>query len=82
MTLTFYVRVAKGLQIKVKKFSGIISTSVGVTGENWYRGLFPRQILNRVKSSFWKKVFNFALFCYSISLFKKLTDWRPATLLK
>ena len=38
--LKFYISVAKGLKLKVKKFSGLILTFVEVTGEKLVGGLF------------------------------------------
>ena len=36
MALKFYIRVARGLKLKVRKFFGVISTFVEVTGEKWW----------------------------------------------
>ena len=48
--LIFYISVAKGLKVKVRKFWGIIPTFVEITGEKLVGGPFcPRSILNRVK---------------------------------
>ena len=52
MALKFYTSMAKGLQVKVRKFWGLIPTFVEVTEEKLVGGafcLFP--ILNRVKVS-------------------------------
>ena len=53
MDLKFYISVAKGLELKVRKFWGLISTFVEVTGEKLVGGgepFWPPPILNRVKS--------------------------------
>ena len=55
MNLKFYTSVAKGLKLKVKKFSGLVPTFVEVTGGKLVGGgLFapPPLILNRVKKMF------------------------------
>ena len=48
MDLIFYTSVAKGSKFEVK-FWGIIHTFVKVTGVKLVGGLFPTNILNRVK---------------------------------
>ena len=40
MGLKFYIRVAKGLQLNVRKFWGLILTFVENTGKNWYGKCF------------------------------------------
>ena len=52
MNLRFYISVAKGLKLKVRKFWGLILTFVEVTGEKLVggRGAFLPPILNRVKT--------------------------------
>ena len=52
MSLNFYASVAKGLNLKVTKFWGLIPTFVKVTGGKLIGGgLFaPPPILNRVKA--------------------------------
>ena len=53
MNLKFYTSVAKGLKLKVKKFSGLVPTFVEVTGGKLVGGgLFIPPILNRVKKMF------------------------------
>ena len=47
--LKFYTSLAKGLKLKVRKFSGLIPTFVEVTEEKLVRGSFWPHILNRVK---------------------------------
>ena len=51
--LKFYTSVAKGLQLKVRKFLGLIPTFVEVTGEKLVGGPFYPLILNRVKVLIW-----------------------------
>ena len=52
IALKFYTSVAKGLKVKVKKFSGLIPMFVEVTGENMVEGAFwAPSILNRVNRS-------------------------------
>ena len=48
-----YTSVAKGLQLKVRKFLGLIPTFVEVTGEKLVGGPFYPLILNRVKILIW-----------------------------
>ena len=53
--LKFYISVAKGLKLKVRKFWGLVLTFVWVTGEKLVEGAFlppppPHPILNRVKA--------------------------------
>ena len=48
MTLIIYTRVGKGLEFKVRKFSGVIRTFAEVIGEKLI-SLFPSLVLNRVK---------------------------------
>ena len=49
MALKFYISVAKGLQLKVRKFQGLFPTFVEVTGEKLVVGFFaPSPILNKV----------------------------------
>ena len=49
--LTFYTSLSKGLKLKVRKFLGLISTFVEVTGEKLVGGFFgPPPILNRVNN--------------------------------
>ena len=52
MNLKFHTRVEKGLELKGRKFYGLVPTFVGVTWEKLVRGggLFvpPSPILNRV----------------------------------
>ena len=55
MGLKFYTSVAKGLKLKVRKFCGLISTFVEVTGEKLVGGFLappPPPILIRVKYLF------------------------------
>ena len=47
--LKFYTSLSNGLQLKVRKFWGLISMFVEVTGEKLVGGLFGPPILNRVK---------------------------------
>ena len=52
MVLKFYTSVAKGLQLKVRKFWGLITTSVGVTRKKLVGGVFlALPILNRVRAN-------------------------------
>ena len=53
MTLKFYTSVAKGLELKVRKFWVLIPRFVEVTRGKTSRGVFlsPPPILNRVKIS-------------------------------
>ena len=63
MILKFHTSVTKGFKPKVKKFLGLISTSVEVTGEKLVGGekiFAPSTIMNRVNARrkyFRKKVF-------------------------
>ena len=55
INLKFYISVANGLKLKVRKFFGLIPTLVEVTGEKLVAGPFapappPSPILIRVKS--------------------------------
>ena len=57
MALKFYTSVTKGLQIKVRKFWGLISTFVEVTMEKLVGVSFcTPPILNRVKGLLLKKI--------------------------
>ena len=50
MTLKFYISVAKGVKLKVRKFLGVIPTFVEVTWEKLIGGLFAPLILSRIKT--------------------------------
>ena len=52
IVLKFYTNVAKELKLKVKKFWGLIPTSVEVQGKSGRGAFLPPLILNRVK---WKE---------------------------
>ena len=49
MTLKFYISVAKGLKLKVRRFCGLSLMFVEVTGEKLVGGAFLPPILNRIK---------------------------------
>ena len=50
MALKFYINVAKGLKLKVRKFCGLSPAFVEVTGEKLVGGLSGLPILNRVNA--------------------------------
>ena len=50
MALKFYSKVAKGLELKIRRFWGLIFTFVEVTGEKLAGGACLPTILNRVKN--------------------------------
>ena len=60
INLKFYTSMAKGLELKVRKFWGLIPTFLEVTVEKLVGGYFllPLPILNRVKEAIkeWKPV--------------------------
>ena len=63
MTLKFYTSAAKGLKLKVRKFLGLIPTSIVEKGEKLIKGAFlAPSILNRFSCVYcdffevWKKV--------------------------
>ena len=52
MNLKYYTNFAKGLKLKVRRFYGLVSTFVEVTGDKLVGSLLPRpsqRILNSVK---------------------------------
>ena len=50
--LKFYISVARGLKLKVRKFCGLVPLIVEVTGEKLVGGFFVPLIQNSVKTFF------------------------------
>ena len=58
MNLKFYTSVEKGLELKVRKFYGLVPTFVEIKAEKLVvRTFLPPPILNRVKVNFFLLVY-------------------------
>ena len=76
--LKFYISVAKGLKLKVRKFWGVVPTFVKITEGKLVGGAFlgPPPILNRVKGIISKKCINYNVYKFTGSCCNATFYWK------